>query len=448
MPLTLNELTTALEEGSTTSVQLTEQALRATDPAGEGARAYTRLYAESALAQARASDTLRAAGVVRSAVEGLPVSIKDLFDVKGETTIAGSVAREGEPAAEHNAVVVDRLIAAGAVIVGRTNMTEFAYSGLGINPHYGTPLNPWDRATGRIPGGSSSGAAVSVADGMAAAAIGSDTGGSVRIPAALCGLTGFKPSAWRVSMAGVLPLSANLDSIGPIAASVRCCAELDAILSGDNEPAPAPLPLRGLRLAVPVTLALDAMDKHVADTFARTLARLAEAGALIDEIEVPEFAELGAINSKGGFTAAEAWAWHRDLIARAGKRYDPRVVSRILRGKDMSAADYLDLLDAREAWVAGVDQRIAGYDALILPTTPIVAPAVADLASSDEAYYAANGLILRNPTLINFLDGCALSLPCQAPGTAPVGLMIAGGNGADRRILGIGLSVEDLLAVR
>ena len=231
MPLTLNELTTALEEGSTTSVQLTEQALaRATDPAGEGARA-TRLYAESALAQARASDTLRAAGVVRSAVEGLPVSIKDLFDVKGETTMAGSVAREGEPAAEHNAVVVDRLIAAGAVIVGRTNMTEFAYSGLGINPHYGTPLNPWDRATGRIPGGSSSGAAVSVADGMAAAAIGSDTGGSVRIPAALCGLTGFKPSAWRVSMAGVLPLSANLDSIGPIAASVRCCAELDAILS-------------------------------------------------------------------------------------------------------------------------------------------------------------------------------------------------------------------------
>ncbi len=449
MPLTLNELTTALEEGSTTSVQLTEQALaRATDPAGEGARAYTRLYAESALAQARASDTLRAAGVVRSAVEGLPVSIKDLFDVKGETTMAGSVAREGEPAAEHNAVVVDRLIAAGAVIVGRTNMTEFAYSGLGINPHYGTPLNPWDRATGRIPGGSSSGAAVSVADGMAAAAIGSDTGGSVRIPAALCGLTGFKPSAWRVSMAGVLPLSANLDSIGPIAASVRCCAELDAILSGDNEPAPAPLPLRGLRLAVPVTLALDAMDKHVADAFARAVARLAEAGALIDEIEVPEFAELAAINSKGGFTAAEAWAWHRDLIARAGKRYDPRVVSRIMRGKDMSAADYLDLLDAREAWVAGVDQRIAGYDALILPTSPIVAPAVADLAASDEAYYAANGLILRNPTLINFLDGCALSLPCQAPGTAPVGLMIAGGNGADRRILGIGLSVEDLLAVR
>lgn len=281
---------------------------------------------------------------------------------------------------------------------------------------------------------------------MAVAGIGSDTGGSVRIPAALCGLTGFKPSAWRVSMTGVLPLSANLDSIGPIAASVRCCAELDAILSGDGGPVPEAMSLRGLRLAVPTTLALDAMDKHVADTFAATVAKLKDAGALVDEIAIPEFAELGSINSKGGFTAAEAWAWHRDLIARAGKRYDPRVVSRIMRGQDMSAADYLDLLDAREAWVAAVDHRIAGYDALIMPTTPIVAPAVADLVASDEAYYAANGLILRNPTLINFLDGCALSLPCQAAGTAPVGLMISGSNGADRRILAVGLGVEALLA--
>lgn len=447
MVSTLNDLNLALREGRTSSVALTEAALaRAQDEAGEGARVFTRLYAESALAQARASDTLRAAGIVRSAVDGLPISIKDLFDVEGETTMAGSVVREGEPAADADAEVVQRLIAAGAVIIGRTNMTEFAYSGLGINPHYGTPLNPYDRATGRIPGGSSSGAAVSVSDGMAAAAIGSDTGGSVRIPAALCGLTGFKPSAWRVSMAGVLPLSANLDSIGPIAASVRCCAELDAILSGDGGPVPEAMPLRGLRLAVPTTLALDAIDKHVAESFAAAVARLKGAGALVDEIAVPEFAELAAINSKGGFTAAEAWAWHRDLIARAGKRYDPRVVSRIIRGKDMSAADYLDLLDAREAWVAAVDRRIAGYDALIMPTTPIVAPAVADLQASDDAYYAANGLILRNPTLINFLDGCALSLPCQAAGTAPVGLMIAGSNGADRRILAIGLSVEELFA--
>ncbi|MCD0502900.1 amidase [Bordetella petrii] len=446
MLATLNDTAAALQQGRSTALELAEAALaRATDPAGEGQRVFTRLYADQARAAARASDTLRAAGLARSPIDGLPISIKDLFDVAGETTLAGSVARQGEPAADEHAVVVQRLLAAGAVIVGRTNMVEFAYSGLGVNPHYGTPLNAWDRASGRIPGGSSSGAGVSVTDGMALGAIGSDTGGSVRIPAALCGLAGFKPSAWRVSMAGVLPLSSSLDSIGPLAASVRCCATLDAILAGDEVAEWQPAMLRGLRLAVPTTLALDGMDAHVAATFAQALARLSEAGALIEEIEVPEFAQLAAINSTGGFTASEAWAWHRDLIARAGDRYDPRVVSRIRRGQEMSAADYLDLLDAREAWVAAVEHRIQGYDAMLLPTVPVVAPTVAEVTASDDAYYAANGLILRNPTLINFLDGCAVSVPCHAAGSAPVGLMLAGANSADRRILSIGMAVEDLL---
>ncbi|MVW80584.1 amidase [Bordetella sp. 02P26C-1] len=447
---TLHDTADALQQGRVTSVELTEAALaRAADPAGEGARVYTRVYAEQARASARASDTLRAAGLARSPIDGLPISIKDLFDVAGETTMAGSVAREGEPAADEHAVVVQRLLAAGAVIIGRTNMVEFAYSGLGINPHYGTPRNPWDRTTGRIPGGSSSGAGVSVTDGMALGAIGSDTGGSVRIPAALCGLTGFKPSAWRVSMAGVLPLSTNLDSIGPIAATVRCCATLDAILAGDEIGATEPVwhaaSLRGLRFAVPTTVVLDGMDETVSATFSATLDKLAQAGALIEEIEIPEFAQLAQINAKGGFTAAEAWAWHRDLLARAGDRYDPRVGSRIRRGEAMSAADYLDLLQAREAWVAAVDHRIAGYDAMLMPTVPVVAPTIAEVTASDEAYYAANGLILRNPTFINFLDGCALSVPCHAEGSAPVGLMIAGANGADARILSIGMGVEDLL---
>jgi len=443
---TLNDTAAALQQGRASSVELTEAALaRAADPAGEGARVFTHVYAEQARAAARASDTLRAAGLSRSPIDGLPISIKDLFDVAGETTLAGSVARQGEPAADEHAVVVQRLLAAGAVIVGRTNMVEFAYSGLGVNPHYGTPLNPWDRATGRIPGGSSSGAAVSVTDGMTLGAIGSDTGGSVRIPAALCGLAGFKPSAWRVSMAGVLPLSTSLDSIGPLAPTVRCCATLDAILAGDETAEWQPAALRGLRLAVPTTLALDGMDAHVAAAFAAAVSRLSAAGALVDEIEIPEFAQLAAINAKGGFTASEAWAWHRDLIARKADRYDPRVVSRIRRGQEMSAADYLDLLDAREAWVAAVEHRIAGYDALLLPTVPVAAPTVAEVTASDEAYYAANGLILRNPTLINFLDGCAVSVPCHPAGTAPAGLMVAGANGADRRILAIGMALEDLL---
>lgn len=450
MLTTLHDTALALQQGRLTAVELTESALaRATDPAGEGARVFTRVYAEQARAAAQASDTLRAAGLTRSPIDGLPISIKDLLDVAGETTMAGSVAREGEPAAEEHALVVQRLLAAGAVIVGRTNMVEFAYSGLGVNPHYGTPRNPWDREQGRIPGGSSSGAAVSVTDGMALGAIGSDTGGSVRIPAALCGLAGFKPSAWRVSMAGVLPLSANLDSIGPLAPSVRCCATLDAILAGDdlggNAPVWHPSALRGLRLAVPTTLALEGMDATVSAAYAAALSKLSDAGVWIDEIEIPEFAQLAQINAKGGFTAAEAWAWHRDLIARAESRYDPRVVSRIRRGEAMSAADYLELLDAREAWVAAVDQRIAGYDALLMPTVPVVAPTIASVTASDEAYYGANGLILRNPTLINFLDGCAVSVPCHAEGAAPVGLMIAGSNGADARVLSIGMAVEDLL---
>lgn len=442
---TVNEQQLALAEGRITSLTLTEEALsRASDPAGEGSRVFTRLYADQARAAAQASDILRKAGLVRSSIDGLAVSIKDLFDVAGEVTMAGSVARAGEPAAAEDAFVVKRLRAAGAVIVGRTNMTEFAYSGLGLNPHYNVPRNPWNRETGRIPGGSSSGAAVSVTDGMAIAGIGSDTGGSVRIPAALCGLVGFKPTAARVPMNGVLPLSFSLDSIGAIAPSVACCAALDAIMAGDEEPLPQPADISKLRFAVPTTLVLEGMDKDVASAFEATLSSLSAAGARIDEIAIPEFSGLAAINAKGGFTAAEAWAWHRDLIERAGDRYDPRVVSRILRGKDISAADYLDLLAARKAWRAGVEARIANYDAMLLPTVPVVAPAIADLAASDEVYYATNGLILRNPTLINFLDGAALSVPCHAPGSAPVGLMIAGPAGTDRRILAIGMAVEAL----
>jgi len=443
---TLHSLSDALRQNRTSSAALTEAALtRALDPAGEGRRVFTELYAAPARAAAQASDLLRASGQPRSPIEGLPISVKDLFDVAGSVTRAASVVLNDAAPASVNAVAVQRLLAAGAVIVGRTNMTEFAYSGLGINPHYGTPRNPWDRANARIPGGSSSGAAVSVSDGMAIAAIGSDTGGSVRIPAALCGLTGFKPTARRVPLEGTLPLSVQLDSLGPIAASVSCCVVLDAILAGEPVPSLTPFPLRGLRLALPTTLVLDGVDQQVAAAFARARARLQAAGALVDEVEIPEFSTAATINAKGGFTAAEAYAWHRKLIAERGASYDPRVISRIRRGQEISAADLLDLFAARKQWIAAVEQRIAGYDAMLMPTVPIVAPPIAALEASDEAYFAANGMILRNPALINFLDGCALSLPCHATGEAPVGLMLAGAGGQDRKILEIGLAVEALL---
>lgn len=437
----------ALKLGATTAVQLTESALtRAAQ--GEGPRVFTRVFTDSALAEARASDGLRAAGLARSPLEGLPISVKDLFDIEGLPTTAGSRLLANAAPATQTAQVVQRLRCAGAIIVGTTNMTEFAYSGLGLNPHYGTPRNAWarDEDGGRIPGGSSSGAAISVTDGMAIAAIGSDTGGSVRIPSALNGLTGFKPTARRVSMQGVLPLSTNLDSIGPLAPSVRCCAAIDAVIAHHALPEPQAAPLAGLRLLAPTNVVLDGMDAAVAAVWQRALARLSQAGVQITEAAVPAFGELAQINSKGGFTAAEAWAWHRGHLETRLAEYDPRVGTRILRGKAQSAADYIDLLAARQTWMAQVKSQLAPFDLLIMPTVPVVAPKIADLQASDEAYFAANGLILRNPTLINFLDGCAVSLPCHRAGEAPVGLSLAGTAGQDARLLNVALAVETLFA--
>lgn len=443
----LDQASQRLDQGNITSVQLTEQALARTQ-GGEGSKVFTRVFQETALAEARASDGLRAAGLARSPIEGLPISVKDLFDIAGLPTRGGSHLLADAAPATRTAEVVQRLRQAGAVIVGTTNMTEFAYSGLGLNPHYGTPRNPWqrDEGDGRIPGGSSSGAAISVTDGMAMAGIGSDTGGSVRIPSAFCGLTGFKPTARRVSMQGVLPLSANLDSIGPLAPSVRCCATLDAILSGEPLEALHAAPLQGLRLLAPSNVVLDGMDTTVAAAWERALSLLSQAGAHITHAVVAPFSKLAAINAKGGFTAAEAWAWHREYLASRLDEYDPRVGTRILRGKDISAADYIDLMARRKQWIAEVEAQMADHDLLILPTVPVVAPKIADLAQSDEAYFGANGLILRNPTLINFLDGCAISLPCHRAGEAPVGLSLAGTGGQDRRLLSVALAVEQLLA--
>jgi aspartyl-tRNA(Asn)/glutamyl-tRNA(Gln) amidotransferase subunit A len=457
MPPTLAELQHTLASGATTAVKLAEQALaRAEDPATQGARVFTRLYREQALAAARASDALRGSGVVRSALEGLPISIKDLFDVTGEPTLSGSRVLRDAPPATQTAAVVRRLVDAGAVITGKTNMVEFAFSGLGLNPHYGTPCSPWDRGARRIPGGSSSGAGVAVADGFSAVSIGTDTGGSVRIPSAFCGLTGFKPTARRVPTQGALPLSTTLDSIGPLAASVACCAAVDAILAGEALPgaardpiaqggAPAPIPAPRLRLAVPAGLVLDGADETVRQTFARALERLQAAGARIETLDIPEFSALADINAKGGFTGAEAWAFHRERLATRAGEYDPRVASRIQRSRDMTAADYVDLIGIRRRWIASVEQRLRGFDALLMPTVPVVAPRIEELDASDDAYFAANRLILRNSTLINFLDGCALSLPCHTEGQAPVGLMVAGPAMADARVLDVGATLEAAL---
>jgi aspartyl-tRNA(Asn)/glutamyl-tRNA(Gln) amidotransferase subunit A len=323
-------------------------------------------------------------------------------------------------------------------------MTEFAYSGIGFNPHYGTPKNPWDRKTGRIPGGSSSGAAVSVTDGMAVAAIGSDTGGSIRIPAALCGIAGFKPTARRVPIEGAFPLSFSLDSLGPLAPSLACCAIVDWIIAGAEPALPPALPVKDLRLAVPTRFVMDDLDRSVAQAFERTLARLEKAGARITRIAFAELDELPAINAKGGFGAAEAYAHHRRLIETRGKEFDPMVLSRIRRGAEMSAAEYIDVMKARADLMRRAALVTEPFDAVAMPTCPIVAPSLADIATPD-GFLKNNMLVLRNTSVGNFLDRSALTVPIHEPGTAPVGLMLMGETMGDRHLIQAGLGVEAAL---
>ncbi|WP_394781042.1 amidase [Undibacterium sp.] len=403
---------------------------------------FTKLYPEAATAAAIYADDMRASGAAPlSAIAGMPVSIKDLLDVAGEPTLAGSVVLKDAPPATADAVVVSRLRRAGAAVIGKTNMTEFAFSGVGLNPHYGTAANPADSTVPRIPGGSSSGAAVSVAAGICVAAIGSDTGGSIRIPAALCGLTGFKPTARRVSGTGALPLSTTLDTICAMTHSVRDCIAMDRIIADDVLHIPT-LPLKGLRLALPQTLVLDDLDEHVATTFARTLSRLSAAGAVIIETLMPMLPDYRPL---GMFSAAEAYAWHRHLLASREQGYDRRVSKRIKLGATLSAADYIDLHAARKRWIAAMEIEFAPFDAVIMPTVPIVAPLIAELEASDDAFFAANALLLRNTASINLLDGCAISIPCHETGSLPVGLSINGTANSDSRILAVALAAESLL---
>ena len=443
--MTILGLATLLALGKTTSRALVEAALeRIADPAGEGSRTFLRVYAEEARAAADAQDLQRKVGYVASPIAGLPVSVKDLFDIRGETTLAGSKARrDAGVVARDDAPVVRRLRAAGAVIIGKTNMTEFAFSGVGINPHYGTPGNPWDRT--RIPGGSSSGAAVSVADGQAALAVGTDTGGSVRIPAALCGLVGFKPTQHRITRDGAVPLSTTLDSVGPLGESVTCCAIADAIMAGQNLAPPIQADVTGLRFAVPRNSFLfDELDPEVAAGFERACTILSRAGTRVYDLTVPQLGQYAPINAKGGFSPPEAYAWHADLLARRGDDYDPRVRLRIARGAEMAAHDYVRLIEDRERFIFLVDAQTESCDVLIAPTVAMIAPPIAAFAD-DAEFFKLNARILRNPSVVNFLDRCAITLPVSLPGDAPVGLMLIGRHNDDRRLLSIATGVEAAL---
>ncbi len=384
---------------------------------------------------------------VTTPLAGLALSIKDLYDVQGWPTTAGSASRHDAAPAERDAPAVARLRAAGALLVGHTNLTEFAFSGVGINPHFGTPANPATAALDaapRIPGGSTSGGAVSVATGAAWAALGSDTGGSIRIPAALQGLVGFKNTKALTPTGGCIPLSATLDTACAITRSVRDAVLLHELLA-QRRVGPDRRPLSGWRLVLPRTVMLDALEPAVAAAFERALGALRAEGARIEEIDLPLLSEAASLQ-RGGIPAAESWAWHRESLGRRGADYDPRVATRIRRGAAIDAAEYAALRAERSTWIARMAAALAGIDALLSPTVPIVAPLLAPLVASDDAFFAANALLLRNPSLINLLDGCALSLPCHRHGDWPVGLMVWAPALADDRVLAIGLAIEAALA--
>lgn len=436
-----------IQEGRSSAVAELDHCLQAAaGPAAAGA--FLKPDGSAARAAAESVDSLRRLGGVLPTLAGLAVSVKDLFDIAGQVTTAGSTVLADRPPAATDAPAVARLRAAGAALVGRTHMTEFAFSGIGLNPHHPTPVNvPWRAldAQPRIPGGSSSGAAVSVAAGAAWAALGSDTGGSIRIPAALQGLVGFKSTAALVPIQGALPLSPTLDTACAITRTVRDAILLHEVLAARAVALPG-RPLVATRLAVPTTLMLDQLEPAIARAFDAALATLSRAGAHIVEIALPLLEEVATINAGGGFSAPEAWCWHRALLAVHESRYDPRVALRIRRGATMSAADYLDLQRARADWILRMHHAMRGFDALLSPTVPLMPPPIAELEASDEAFFAANGQMLRNPSVVNLLDGCALSLPCHSPGEAPVGLMLWARGGADDALLDTALAVEAALA--
>jgi len=394
------------------------------------------------LAQASALNQLTRAGV-RLPLHGMSVSVKDLFDVQGEPTLCGSRAREQVSPATADAEAVQRLRAAGVVMFGRTTMTEFAYSGLGVNPYHGTPRNPRFDVDVRIPGGSSSGAAVSVAAGLVDVALCSDTGGSARIPAALCGIVGFKPTQSSVSRKGMFPLSSTLDSVGLMATTLDDVARVFGVLSSQEVGRASQCDLQSLRICVIEDFFFDSIQANVLDAFEESLRRLSEGGVKIVRISGQPLAQVGAINVKGGFQAAEAYATHHDELSRSDCRIDSRVATRIRRGATQSALDYLTCVRLRAELIAEFWPLVDRFDVIAVPTVPVAAPTFSSI-ERDEEYFSTNLLLLRNPSVVNLLDGCAVSMPNRG-GETPTGLMLIGRRNADLHLLNAAKAVERCL---
>jgi len=451
MTYVINDVIAALNTNKITARQLVENCLAAIDdPDGEGQRAFISTYHDRARQQADMVDHARKQGWAVPKFAGIPLSVKDLFDEAGIVTTAGSIVLKDAAPASQDAIVVARLKAAGFIVIGRTNMTEFAFSGLGTNAHYGTPRSPFERdpnnpKIGRVAGGSSSGSAVSISDHMAVATIGSDTGGSTRAPAAFCGIVGFKPTTDRMPGAGIFPLSTSFDAAGPMGTSVDCCAMLDSLMAGKDGNAEPPFPVKNLRLAIPVGYLFDDLDDHVAQCFAAAIKALSTAGAIIEEMPIAPIEAMRPSNNTKSIVAAEAYALHRDhLESDAVAQYDPYIAHRLAGGHDISATDYINMFAARKKVWADVQTMTQHFDALVLPTSPALPPTL-DTLDSIAAKTAINARCLRNTSLSNYLDQPTITLPCHGAGTAPVGISLMGPRLHDRRLFAIAAGVEKIL---
>lgn len=413
----------------------------------EAGKIFLKTYRDEARSMAEWLDDGRKRGISLPMLAGVPVAIKDLFDVKGEVTRAGSQVLDANAPADDDAAIVRSLRRAGMLVVGKTNMTEFAYSGLGVNAHFGTPLNPNDSEFERVPGGSSSGSAVAVARGIVPVAVGTDTGGSCRVPAAFCGIVGFKPTSTRVLREGCVPLSHTLDCIGPFANDVSSIAVMDSILSGGDGADVDSFPEGGIRLGVLEGYVTDEMDEGVSRAWQSVLTRLSQRGVRLTPVSIPQLGELPRINAKGGYVGADAYAWHRNYLETRGEFYDPWVRARFEAGRSQSVDEYIQLANERSRLRALVAEKHALFDALILPTVQIVPPKIADLEDPERSR-STNLLCLRNTAVGNFLDLPAISVPCHEAGALPVGAMLYGMTGNDRHLLSVARGLEQVIRGR
>lgn len=434
--LTLKELADAYRNKTLSPVEVTETYLQKLKVDST----YLKLLTDRAQSQAKHAEQLFTRGVDLGLLQGIPIALKDLLDTKGNVTTSGSkVLSEGRPATE-DAALVQILDRAGAVFLGKTNMTELAFTGIGMNPHYGTPGCALDKT--RIPGGSSSGSAVAVAEGLACAAIGSDTGGSVRIPASFNGLVGLKTTNGQISTEGCIPLSTTLDTLGPIAKTVEDAWLLYlAMIEKPFEKLGSPN--HKLKFLVPTTLVLNELDNEVATAFEDTCQRLEQQGHQLTRQAVPAFQIIFDLYGQyGSFASHESLALYEDMLAQHGNEVDPRVGKRILALKGRSSTDYLKLVYTQKQLIKEFWHSYQNYDAILCPTVPILPPTMKSL-EDDAAYFKANALVLRNTSLFNFLAGPSVSVPCAKTSQGlSVGLMISAAPNREKWLLELASIVE------